>query len=156
MVTLGADTYRVTATFADDSFLEGESAAEQSVDVAADDLDVFDKDLLSLEITDLNTGKSHSSYISDLRWVCGSPLATAMFGDGKKFTLQFEGRHAGTFKLRLCGSQQVVRVMSELEHSLSRHMLAPQITDVSNYLLCPMPGEVTTTDTNTRRPRTSS
>lgn len=59
---------------------------------------------------------------------------------------QYEGRSNEGYRLKYRGSQQEVIVRTQLEHELSKHMLKPEVKDVSRYLLCPMPGTLVSCD----------
>ena len=105
--------------------------------------------------------------VSQLDWVCETPLATLTFTAevkadvGAKRTskkkkgagteaeagplqeeriVQYEGRVPQGYKLRFNGSQQTVLLRSLRQHALSVHMLPPENVDVTRFLLCPMPG----------------
>ena len=73
----------------------------------------------------------------------------------KEVAVQYEGRasqqstgpHGGLgagekYFLRVYGSQQAVVVRSPQEHALSKHIVAQEMKDTSNFLLCPMPGSL--------------
>ena len=57
-------------------------------------------------------------------------------------TFQQEGRKGSTISLRYQGAQLPITVRNPREHALSGHMLAPEVKDLSKYLLCPMPGKL--------------
>jgi propionyl-CoA carboxylase alpha chain len=57
-------------------------------------------------------------------------------------TFQQEGRHGCTISLRYQGAQLPITVRNPREHALSGHMLAPEVKDLSKFLLCPMPGKL--------------
>ncbi len=105
--------------------------------------------------------------VSQLDWVCETPLATLTFmaevkadvgakraskkkkGAGteaeagplqEERIVQYEGRVPQGYKLRFNGSQQTVLLRSLRQHALSVHMLPPENVDVTRFLLCPMPG----------------
>lgn len=84
--------------------------------------------------------------VKSLDWTLGSPIADIEFVGEKQGTtytraVQFEGMsNRNGFKLRMYGSQQEILVQSKRAHKLSQYMLAPEVKDVSKFLLCPMPG----------------
>lgn len=87
--------------------------------------------------------------ISSIKWNKGSPLAKFGFdNDEKKVTIQYEGKSSEGYNLRLAGAQHNVIVRTKAEHEMSRHMLAPEVKDVSKYLLCPMPGTLISCSVN--------
>jgi propionyl-CoA carboxylase alpha chain len=103
----------------------------------------YDQDIV-VSIEQLG-GESHGivelQAISSIKWNKGSPLAKFGFdNDEKKVTIQYEGKSAEGYHLRFAGAQHNVIVRSKTEHEMSKHMLAPEVKDVSKYLLCPMPG----------------
>ena len=54
--------------------------------------------------------------------------------------VQYEGKLPEGYRLRMNGAQHDVIVRSPREQLLSQHMLPPPVRDVSQFLLCPMPG----------------
>ena len=83
--------------------------------------------------------------MTDVNWLAGSPLAQITYNvlDKEPYTrtIQYEGRSKfGGYHVRHLGSQQDIVVRSVAQHTLAKHMLAPEVKDVSNFLLCPMPG----------------
>jgi propionyl-CoA carboxylase alpha chain len=89
-----------------------------------------------------------------LDWQIESRIAYVGFQNSEKKhddhsgdkVFQYEGRSNEGYRLRYRGSQQEVIVRSQLEHELSKHMLAPEVKDVSKFLLCPMPGTLISCD----------
>ena len=67
-----------------------------------------------------------------------SSKVEAEHGEGESLT--YEGRTSGGVMLRYRGARREVVVRSPRGHELSGHMLEPEIKDMSNFLVCPMPG----------------
>jgi len=107
-----------------------------------------------------STSQMKKVIIDDVSWPLLGPLAYVEFLEsssshkkesyGRKAssneedpvstTIQFEGRLPEGYRFRMFGSQHDVIVRTPLEHQLSKHMLPPVVKDVSQFLLCPMPG----------------
>lgn len=103
-------------------------------------------------------GKEPSQKESDdvklvtMDWTVGSPLAMMTLAkevqenqedalEERIHAVQYEGMsNHGGYLLRYLGSQQEVIIFSDSQYHLNHHMLAPEVKDVSKYVLCPMPG----------------
>jgi propionyl-CoA carboxylase alpha chain len=110
-----------------------------------------------------DSSKSSTIQIHGFDWVVGQPLAEFTYLDSPKQeisesmaeedeeevlqtysrSIQYEGlSSSGSLMLRHLGSQQEVLVQTPLQYKFSKHMLPPEVKDVSRFLLCPMPGTI--------------
>ena len=96
-----------------------------------------------------------SIVLESFEWIVGSSLATVTFQSqtpqndvnepefmqSYQRVIQYEGtKNTSHWLLRHLGSQVEVQIRTKKEHALYEYMLPMEVKDVSNYLLCPMPG----------------
>jgi propionyl-CoA carboxylase alpha chain len=87
----------------------------------------------------------HSEFtLTDLEWNAERPLAKLTLEDRPNHEterfIQYVGRTPDGYQIRYLGADHSISIRSVREHQLSQYMLKPEVKDLANFVLSPMPG----------------